>query len=182
MQLDLHTKTFFAIKQNKKEDHCHQRLSAKCKLILPTGQKQSISISGGEIPREGSQLCWWWIFWWGFFLFVFFLSPPRSDILKQSRFLITERHCNWRQPNPFSWDTVPMKPHHRFQKNNLFGKVWRNTLLVNNKIYLNCIPLMTLTSHFNKQSKHLIYIYQLRRISLVKFLQRKLCYQAGGKN
>lgn len=127
---------------------------------------------------KGGELCWggdWggWG-WWSL--------PTRSDILRQSTFLIAKRHCNWRQPNPFSWDTVPVKPCHRFQKNNLFGKVWRNILLVNNNIYLNCIPLMTLTSHFNKQSKHFIYTYQLRRVSLLKFLQRKLCYQAGRKN
>lgn len=117
----------------------------------------------------------------GFFLWVGWGPPPQSVILKQSRFLIADRHCNWRQPNPFSWDTVPVKPRHRFQ-NNLFGKVWRNILLVKTNIYLNCIPLMTLTSHFNKQSKHFIYTYQLRRVSLLKFLQRKLCYQAGRKN
>lgn len=145
-------------------------------LFCPLARNRTFQPWVARSQRRGALLGgdWGGWGWWSL--------PTRSDILRQSTFLIAKRHCNWRQPNPFSWDTVPVKPCHRFQKNNLFGKVWRNILLVNNNIYLNCIPLMTLTSHFNKQSKHFIYTYQLRRVSLLKFLQRKLCYQAGRKN
>lgn len=44
----------FAIEQNKREGHCHQMVSARCKLILLTGEKQNITIPGGNIPRERS--------------------------------------------------------------------------------------------------------------------------------
>lgn len=57
-------------------------------------------------------------------VFVCFHSS-RSDILNWKRLVIVGSHCNWRQPKPFPWNTVPMKPYHRLQKYSLFGKVWR---------------------------------------------------------
>lgn len=152
--MDLYTQTLFAIKQNKKEDHCNQKLSAKCSLFCPLSRNwtfQSQVVRDQKAGREGiSAVCCICLFC--FYFLQTWLSKPEWIIycwetlqLEAAKPLCMGQQVHVRHPDTF--------------QNNLFRKLWGKTLLVNTNIYLNYMLLMTLTSHLNKQSKCLIYIY-----------------------